>query len=290
MAAGVEVARLQARFDGLVGAVRAIGTALVLVVGVMRVAAGALSPGELIVFVSYTRKAHNPLRSIAREATKVAAAMARADRIAEILAADDVLEERPGAYRGGRAAGDVALERVSFAYDARAARAARRRRCASAAGERVALMGPSGAGKSTLGALVARFYDPTEGRVLIDGRDARDCALDWLREQVAIVLQDTVLFTGTRAREHRLRLRRERPSRSRRAARAAAAHDVHLRAAGGLRHRARPAGRRALRRPAPADRDRPHAAARPADPAARRADDRARRGERGAAARRACAR
>ena len=66
-----------------------------------------------------------------------------------------------------------------------------------AAGECVALVGPSGAGKSTLGALVARFHDPVEGRVLIDGRDARDCALEWLRGQVAILLQDTVLFTGT---------------------------------------------------------------------------------------------
>ena len=106
--------------------VRAIGTALVIVVGVMRVAAGALSPGELLVFVSYTRKAYNPLKSLARESTKVAATMAKADRIAEILAADDVLEDGPGAYRGGRAGGDVALERVSFAYDARAARPARR--------------------------------------------------------------------------------------------------------------------------------------------------------------------
>ena len=57
--------------------------------------------------------------------------------------------------------------------------------------------GASGVGKSTLGALVARFFDPTEGRVLIDGRDARDCSLEWLRDQVAVVLQDTVLFSGT---------------------------------------------------------------------------------------------
>ena len=64
-------------------------------------------------------------------------------------------------------------------------------------GERIALMGPSGVGKSTLGALVARFFDPVEGRVLIDGRDARDCSLEWLRDQVAVVLQDTVLFSGT---------------------------------------------------------------------------------------------
>jgi ATP-binding cassette, subfamily B, bacterial len=196
MAVGVDIARLQAGFDGLVGAVRAVGTALVIVVGVMRVAAGALSPGELLVFVSYTRKAYNPLKSLARESTKVAATMAKADRIAELLAADDMLEERPGAFRGGRAAGDVALERVSFAYDADRP-VLHNVSLTIAAGECVALVGPSGAGKSTLGALVARFHDPVEGRVLIDGRDARDCALDWLRAQVAMLLQDTVLFTGS---------------------------------------------------------------------------------------------
>src|SRR5439155_250561 len=66
-----------------------------------------------------------------------------------------------------------------------------------APGERVALVGPSGAGKSTLAALIARFHDPTSGRVVIDGRDARDCSLEWLRGQVGVLLQDTVLFTGT---------------------------------------------------------------------------------------------
>jgi ATP-binding cassette, subfamily B, bacterial len=196
MQAGVEVARLQARFDGLAGTMRALATALVLVAGVLRVAAGAIGPGELIVIVSYSRRAHGPMRSLAREATKIAAAMARAERVAELLAEDEVLEERPGAYRGGRAAGDVALERVSFAYapDRPALRDVTLR---IAPGERVAVMGASGAGKSTLGALVARLHDPDAGRVLLDGRDARDCSLAWLREQVAIVLQDTVLFSGT---------------------------------------------------------------------------------------------
>ena len=194
--AGVEVARLQARFDGLVGSVRAVGTAIVLVVGVLRVAHGAISPGELLVFVSYTRKAHSPMRSLAREATKVAAAMARADRIAELLLADEMLEDRPGAYRGERAAGEVELDHVSFGYGGERP-ALHDVSLRIAAGEHVALVGPSGAGKSTLGALVARLNDPTDGRVLIDGRDARDCTLEWLREQVAIVLQDTVLFSGT---------------------------------------------------------------------------------------------
>ena len=223
MAAGVQVARLQARFDGLVGTVRALGTALVLVVGVLRAAAGDLSPGELIVFVSYTRKAHSPMRSIAREATKIAAAMARAERVAEILAADEVVEERLGAYRGGRAAGEVALEHVSFEYEpGRPALVDISLRIPP--GGRVALGGPSGAGKSTLGALIARVHDPTAGRVLIDGRDARGCSLEWLRRQVGIVLQDTVLFSGT-VRENIAYATWATPEEVEAAARAAAAHD-----------------------------------------------------------------
>jgi ATP-binding cassette, subfamily B, bacterial len=196
MAIGVRVARLQARFDGLVGVLSAIGTALVIVVGVLRVASGALSPGGLIVFASYARKAHSPLRSMAREATKVARAMARAERIAELLAADELLEERPGAHHGARARGDVRLEAVSFAYESDRL-VLRDVSLEIPAGARVAVIGPSGSGKSTLGALIARFYDPESGRVVIDEHDARDCSLAWLREQIGILLQDTVLFTGT---------------------------------------------------------------------------------------------
>ena len=196
MAIGIEVSRLQARFDGLVGVLVAIGTAAVVVLGVQRVASGALTPGDLVVFAAYAGRASQPMRRVAREATRVSKTMARADRIAEILSADDVLVERPGAYRGARARGHIVLEHVSFGYEP-ARQALRDVSLEFAPGERIAVIGPSGAGKSTLGALVARFYDPTAGRVLIDGRDARDCDLTWLREQVGVLLQDTVLFTGT---------------------------------------------------------------------------------------------
>jgi ABC-type multidrug transport system fused ATPase/permease subunit len=194
MGVGVEVARLQARFDGTVGVLRAFATALVTVFGVLRVSKGELSAGDLIVFVSYTRKASSPMRSFAREASKLTAALARADRIAELLTTDDVLTD--GTYRGPRARGELALRDVRFAYPGeRPALDGVNLRIP--AGRRLAVTGASGAGKSTLSALVARFYDPTEGRVTLDGRDLKDCSLDWLREQVAIVLQDTVLFSGT---------------------------------------------------------------------------------------------
>jgi ATP-binding cassette, subfamily B, bacterial len=223
MGAGVEVARLQAGFDGTVGVLRALSTALVTIAGVVRVAHGDLSPGDLIVFVSYTRKAHSPMRSFAREASKLTAALARADRVAEILSEDEVLEERPDAYAGPRARGDVELDGVSFAY-AGERPALDGVNLRIPAGKRVALTGASGAGKSTLSALVARFYDPTDGRVTIDGRDTRDCSLAWLRRQVAVVLQDTVLFSGT-VRENIAYGTDATPAEIEDAAKAAAAHD-----------------------------------------------------------------
>jgi ATP-binding cassette subfamily B protein len=222
MGVGVEVARLQARFDGTVGVLRAFATAIVTVFGVLRVAKGELSAGDLIVFVSYTRKASSPMRSFAREASKLTAALARADRIAEILSTDEVIEDKPGAYHGIRASGEIELQNVSFAYgDERPA--LQNVSIAIAAGHKLALTGPSGAGKSTLSALVARFYDPTDGRVLIDGRDARDCSLRWLRDQVAVVLQDTVLFSGS-VRENIAYGTQATPNEIVDAAKAAAAH------------------------------------------------------------------
>ena len=94
------------------------------VFGVLRVWHGALSAGDLIVFVSYTRKAHSPMRSFAREATKLTAALARADRVAEVLSADEVLLEDGRAYHGGRARGEIELDDVSLRLRRRAARAA----------------------------------------------------------------------------------------------------------------------------------------------------------------------
>jgi ATP-binding cassette subfamily B protein len=196
LAAGVYVSRTEALFGGLVDVLGAVSTAVVLVFGTLRVASGALTPGELVVFVTYTGKLYRPLRDLARTANRTSRAMARAERIGEILAADDVLEERPGATAGDRASGLVELQDVSFGYSSERT-ALRGVSLALAPGEQLALVGPSGAGKSTIGALVARFYDPASGCVRLDGRDARDWTLPWLRDQVGVLLQETILFSGS---------------------------------------------------------------------------------------------
>jgi ABC-type multidrug transport system fused ATPase/permease subunit len=194
--AGIETYRIETRYARSVDLIGALGTAAVLVVGVLRVSAGAVSAGELVVMVAYTKRLSRPLRDLARQAARVTRALVRADRVAEILGAGEALEERPDAYRGGRAGGALALYRVDFSYDP-GNPVLHDVSLVIPPGQRVSLIGPSGAGKSTVAALLARFYDPQSGRVTIDGRDVRDCSLDWLREQVGLLLQEPILFTGT---------------------------------------------------------------------------------------------
>jgi ATP-binding cassette subfamily B protein len=193
-----EASGVEGRFSGITDVVGAFALALVLVVGVARVAAGAVTLGELVIMWTYARRIDRPMRTMVRSANRAARGFTRAERVAEILAADDFLEERPDAYAGPPARGELELRGVSFSYDLERPTLVDLT-LRIPAGERIALMGRSGAGKSTLAALIARFYDPPPGAgaVLIDGRDLRDCSLAWVRGQVGLVLQDTVLFTGT---------------------------------------------------------------------------------------------
>jgi ABC-type multidrug transport system fused ATPase/permease subunit len=215
--------RVEGRFSGIIDTLGAIALALVIVVGVLRVAAGAVSAGELIVMYTYARRIDRPLRALARGAAKASRSLARAESVAEVLAAEELEEDRPGAYRGPRARGELELRDVSFAYvpDRPAITELSLR---VDAGQKVALVGPPGAGKSTVAALMARLYDPSSGQVLIDGRDARDCAVAWLREQFGLVLQETILFTGTVAENIAYGLEAE-PSEVVSAAEAAGAHE-----------------------------------------------------------------
>jgi len=194
---GVESSKVEARFGALVDVLGAVATALVLGLGVLSVARGRITPGDLVVVVAYTNKLYKPLKDIAKQASKAARAMARLERIAEILSSDMVLADRTEvASPHHRAAGTVDLDDVYFRYtDDRAVLQGVNLHVPS--GSRLALVGESGAGKSTVGALIARFYDPSQGSVRVDGRDARLWPLRWTRDQVGVLLQDTILFSGT---------------------------------------------------------------------------------------------
>ena len=189
--------RLEARMSILVDSLGGLALALVVVVGVLRAAAGAISIGELIIMYTYARRIDRPLRGLARTVNRASRSLARVDRIAEIIASDELVEDRPGAFSGARARGELELQGRQLRLRARASRDRRAAPCTCRPDRGSCSSGRSGAGKSTLAALMARLYDPSAGQVLIDGRDARDCSVAWLREQFGLVLQDTILFTGT---------------------------------------------------------------------------------------------
>ena len=194
--AGIYASKLEGRYAGLLDFTGSISAGLVLAFGTWQMSKGLLSPGELTVVVTFAKRVYRPLRNIAKEASRVSKALARADRIAEILVADDVLPDAAHGYHGPRASGEVQLDRIVFGYEP-GRPALQELSLLVPAGQKLAVIGRSGAGKSTIAALVARFYDPQGGRILIDGRDARECSLSWLRNQVGLVLQESVIFTGT---------------------------------------------------------------------------------------------
>jgi ATP-binding cassette subfamily B protein/subfamily B ATP-binding cassette protein MsbA len=189
---GLKAARLEARFRWHAEITVAVVTALVLAVATHRVLAGALSPGELIVFVAYLRTFNRPLRRVSRMAERSARGVAAGERVFELLAEEPDVKDRPGALRAPRFRGAIAFDDVSFSH--RRVSALRGVSLTVDPGERIAIVGPTGAGKTTLASLIPRFYDPTVGRVLLDGRDVREYRLASIRDRVSLVFQEPVLF------------------------------------------------------------------------------------------------
>jgi ATP-binding cassette subfamily B protein len=178
------------------------GIVLVLWFGAGLLRSGAISPGGLTRFGLYTIFVAGAMGQAAELFSQIQKTVGATQRVRELLRESP--EIGPDAAPANavplpaRLRGEVSFEAVSFRYPARPEVAVLRDiTLAARSGERIALVGPSGAGKSTLTALLLRFYDPESGRLLIDGRDARDYPLAWLRGQMAIVPQDILLFGGT---------------------------------------------------------------------------------------------
>jgi ATP-binding cassette subfamily B protein len=192
----IRIALAERALGMLVSVTAAAGTAAVLYVGVTHVQAGAISLGELLIVLSYLGQLYSPLRSITKRVAKLQNQFASAERAYELLdEVPDVLE-RPDARSIARARGAVDFSGVSFGYEPNDP-VLRSVDFSVPPGARVGLFGPTGAGKTTLVSLLMRFYDPWEGVVSLDGSDIRDYRLRDLREQFALVLQETVLFSTT---------------------------------------------------------------------------------------------
>lgn len=191
--AGVKMRRLSARLMGTADVLIAGGTAIVLWFGARLVLDSVITPGDLIVFLAYLKSAFRPMRDLAKYTARLAKAAASAERIIEVLDITPLIRNRPGAVKAPQVVTEVCFEDVSFEYEP-GHPALQNFSLAARSGQVIALAGPSGAGKSTVLNLLLRLYDPTSGRVTLNGRDIREYRIETLRPRVAVVPQDNVLF------------------------------------------------------------------------------------------------
>ncbi|WP_367139941.1 MULTISPECIES: ABC transporter ATP-binding protein [Streptomyces] len=169
---------------------------LVAVVGGLRVASGALSIGDVQAFVQYSRQFSQPLTQVASMANLVQSGVASAERVFELLDADEQSADPADAPKPGRVHGEVAFEKVSFRYEPDKP-LIEDLSLTVRPGQTVAIVGPTGAGKTTLVNLLMRFYEVGGGRITLDGTDIAAMSREELRSHIGMVLQDTWLFGGT---------------------------------------------------------------------------------------------
>jgi ATP-binding cassette subfamily B protein len=191
------VARVFTFLFPLVFLVANLGQASVLYFGGQQIVAGTLTLGEWQEFSLYLIYLFLPVAQFGFIITQLGQAAASAGRIFEILDAKSDVTDRPGAKDLPPVTGRVRFEDVTFRYFSSGAPVLNKVRFTAEPGQTIALLGATGSGKTTIINLLPRFYDPSEGRILIDGHDLRDVTLDSLRSQIGIVLQETTLFSGT---------------------------------------------------------------------------------------------
>ena len=178
----------------------ALAMSLVLWLGAQRVINGELSTGNFITYLAVLGQMFDPLRKLTDVFNNVKLSLAAFDRIFNFLDEPVTIADAPGAkdLSESQCKGNVTFEAVSFSYDSsQESKVLDSIDIQARAGNVIAIVGPSGAGKSTLVNLIPRFYEVTEGRVLIDGRDIRDVKLKSLRSHIGLVPQETILFSGT---------------------------------------------------------------------------------------------
>jgi ATP-binding cassette, subfamily B, multidrug efflux pump len=197
MAQSITVSRLFTFLFPLIFMVANLGQAAILNVGGKEIIAGALSIGEWQEFSLYLIYLFLPVAQLGFIITQLGQASASANRIFEIIDARSDITDKPGAIKLPAVKGDVKFENVTFRYFGGGEPVLANVTFEAKHGQTIALLGATGSGKTTIINLLPRFYDPTEGRITIDGHELRDVTLDSLRSQIGIVLQETTLFSGT---------------------------------------------------------------------------------------------
>lgn len=196
--ASLEAAVLQSRLGPVLAVLSTAGIVAVTVYGATLVIDRSLTVGELLIFLTYLRGMQSPIRQLAKLSFAVSKATAGVERIQEVFARQPAVVEEPNATTIGQATGEVEFEGVTFGY--LPARAVLHDFTLQVTpGQVVAVVGATGAGKSTLVSLLPRFYDPWSGTVRIDGVDVAELTLASLRANIALVLQDTLIFRATLA-------------------------------------------------------------------------------------------
>jgi ABC-type multidrug transport system fused ATPase/permease subunit len=194
--AALKARRVKALLSPIVTVTVSLCTAFVLWRSSSLILKGTMTAGALTVFLSYLTKFFKPVQDLATMTNTIAQTAVGVERVRTILEANDVIEERGDAREPQPLKGEIKFENVAFAYN-KDAPVLTDVNFEIKAGQMVGVVGPTGGGKSTIVSLIPRFYDPSAGKVSVDGVDIRDYKIHGLRNQIAYVLQETVLFRGT---------------------------------------------------------------------------------------------
>lgn len=192
----IRLAQFSTMMGSLGNLLAASGTAVILLYGGLAVFRGEMTTGEVVAFYSYLAYLYSPIIALTTMNDIINRAMISADRVYDILDAKSTVQDAPNAQPLPRAAGRVGFDHVTFGYDAEKV-VLHDVSLVTEPGQMIALVGPSGSGKTTIANLIPRFYDPVEGAVLIDDRDIRKVTLKSLRNQIGVVLQENILFSGS---------------------------------------------------------------------------------------------
>ena len=197
--AAVEAGSWQGFYTSSTNVALSAGAAVMVLIGVFRIRAGQITPGELLVFMSYLRSMFKPVREVTKYFNKIAKALAsneRIEEVMEVMPCDLGVCEVAGASPMPPFHKEMVFEKVSFEYEP-GVKVLEGLSFRIKQGQKVAIIGDSGSGKSTLLSLIPRFFDPTDGRILMDGQDIRFHSLKTLREQIAVVPQEQIIFHTT---------------------------------------------------------------------------------------------